>query len=92
MGQAAELLSRERRASKHAAVAVREPLTRVVAATATLMRYPDPAVAAVTEQLLGAYGDVENEARLEAFGQAVCTATAPRLSWWARHRASRAAS
>lgn len=30
------------------------------------------------------------EAALEAFGQAVRTATAPRLSWWARRRAVQA--
>lgn len=93
MGQAAELLSRDRRASKQNAAAVREPLTRVATAAAPLMRYPDPAVATATEQLLGACGDIENterlEAALEAFGQAVRAATAPRLSWWARRRAAR---
>ncbi|WP_406490730.1 hypothetical protein OHB06_01380 [Streptomyces sp. NBC_01604] len=90
-GRAAELLSRERLASKQNAAAVREPLTR--AAAAPLMRCSDPAVAAATEQLLNALGDVENTARLEpameAFGRAVNAATAPRLSWWARRRAAR---
>ncbi|MEU6557317.1 hypothetical protein ABZ915_44935 [Streptomyces sp. NPDC046915] len=90
MGQAAELLSRDRRASKQNAAAVREPLTRVAAAAAPLMRSPAPAVASATEQLLNACGDVENterlEAALEAFGRAVRAATAPRLSWWARRR------
>lgn len=84
MVQAAELQSRERRASKHAAAAAREPLSRVAVAAAPLMRSPDPAVAATTERLL-ACGDVENQARLEAaleaFGQAVRAATAPRPSW-----------
>ncbi|MER7967751.1 hypothetical protein ABTX35_01830 [Streptomyces sp. NPDC096080] len=96
MGQAAELLSRDRRASKQSAAAVREQLARVAAAAAPLMRFPDAAVAAATEQLLGACGDVENterlEAAMEAFGQAVRAATAPRLSWWARRRAARASS
>ncbi|MEU4489990.1 hypothetical protein AB0H94_34800 [Streptomyces purpurascens] len=95
MGHAAELLSWERRASKQTAATVREPIARVAAAAAPLMRYPDPAVAATTEQLLTACGDVENterlEAALEAFGQAVRAATAPRPSWWARRRAARAA-
>ncbi|MBD0844742.1 hypothetical protein [Streptomyces sp. TRM68416] len=84
MGQAADLLSRDRRASKQNAAA---------AAAAPLMRSTDAAVAATTEQLLNACGDVENterlEAALEAFGQAVRAATAPRLSWWARRRATR---
>jgi hypothetical protein len=74
MGQAAELLSWDRRATKQTVAAVREPLARTAA-----------------EQLLNACGDVENTARLEtaldAFGQAVRAATAPRLSWWARRRA-----
>lgn len=91
MGQAAEILSWDRRASKQNAAAVREPIARVAAAAAPLMRYPHAAVAAATEQLLNACGDVENterlEAAMEAFGQAVRTATAPRLSWWARRRA-----
>ncbi|MFD5341548.1 hypothetical protein [Streptomyces hawaiiensis] len=91
LGQAAELLSWDRRATKQTVAAVREPLARAAAAAAPLMRHPDPAVAAATEQLLTACGDVENTARLEtameAFGQAVRTATAPRLSWWARRRA-----
>ncbi|MGY0071771.1 hypothetical protein ACWZEH_34500 (plasmid) [Streptomyces sp. QTS137] len=90
LGQAAELLSWDRRATKQTVAAVREPLARAAAAAAPLMRYPDPAVAATTEQLLGACGDVENtaqlEAALEAFGQAVRAATAPRPSWWARRR------
>jgi cysteine sulfinate desulfinase/cysteine desulfurase-like protein len=76
LGQAAELLSWDRRATKQTVAAVREPLARVAAAT---------------EQLLGACADVENterlEAALEAFGQAVRAATAPRLSWCARRRA-----
>lgn len=96
MGQAAELLSRDRRASKQNAAAVREPLTRVATAAATLMHSTDAAVAATTEHLLNACGDVENterlEAAMEAFGQAVRAATAPRLSWWARRRAARASS
>ena len=54
------------------------------------------AVAAATEQLLGACTDVENaerlEVALEAFGQAVRAATAAPLSWWARRRAARTAS
>ncbi|MFJ4622439.1 hypothetical protein [Streptomyces sp. NPDC088812] len=54
MGQAAELLSRDRRASKQNAAAVREPLTRVATAAAPLMRSTDAPVAATTEQLLGA--------------------------------------
>jgi hypothetical protein len=91
IGQATEILSWDRRASKQAAAAVPEPLTRVATAAAPLMRYPDPAVATATEQLLNACGDVENTERLEvaltAFGQAVRAATAPRLSWWARRRA-----
>ncbi|MGW9400635.1 hypothetical protein [Streptomyces sp. NPDC055642] len=91
MGQAAELLSWDRRATKQTVAAVRVPLARAAAAAAPLMRYPDEAVAAATEQLLNACGDVENtvrlQAALEAFGQAVRAATAPRLSWWARRRA-----
>ncbi|MFJ3673827.1 hypothetical protein ACIPSE_46035 [Streptomyces sp. NPDC090106] len=94
MGQAAELLSWDRRASKQNAAAVREPLSRAASAAAPLMRSTDAAVAATTEQLLSACGDVENaerlEAALEAFGQAVRAATAPRLSWWVRRRAARA--
>ncbi|MFF8902033.1 hypothetical protein ACF082_31655 [Streptomyces lydicus] len=93
-GQAAELLSWERRATKQTVAAVREPLARAAAAAAPLMRYPDPAVAAATEQMLNACGNVENaaslEAALEAFGQAVRAATTPRLSWWARRRAVQA--
>ena len=96
MGQAAELLSWERRASKQSAAALREPLARVAAAAAPLMRYSDPAVAAATEQLVGAWGDVQNVVRLvaalAAFGEAVRPPTAPRLSWWARRRASRVSS
>ncbi|MCX5328227.1 hypothetical protein [Streptomyces sp. NBC_00140] len=77
------------------AAAVREPLTRAATAAAPLMRCSDAAVAAATEQLLNALGDVENTARLqpamEAFGQAVNAATAPQLSRWARRRAARTA-
>ncbi|MFD4322800.1 hypothetical protein [Streptomyces sp. NPDC058548] len=90
-GQAAELLSRERRVAKQTATAVREPLARVAAAAGPLMRSSDLAVVAATEHLLQATAEVENTARLEealaAFGRAVNTATAPRLSWWARRRA-----
>jgi cysteine sulfinate desulfinase/cysteine desulfurase-like protein len=96
LGQAAELLSRERRTAKQTVAAVREPLARVAAAAAPLMRCPDPAAAAPTEQLLNAAGEVENTVRLEAalaaFGQAVREATAPRRSRWARRRAARASS
>ncbi|AWN30024.1 hypothetical protein DKG71_31105 [Streptomyces sp. NEAU-S7GS2] len=90
-GQAAELLSRERRATKQTADAVREPLTRAATAAAPLMRCSDPAVVDATEQLMNAVADVENTARLEAaleaFGGAINAATAPRLSLWARWRA-----
>ncbi|MEV7856516.1 hypothetical protein [Streptomyces sp. NPDC088183] len=93
-GRAAELLSRERVASKQTVAAVREPLTRAATA-APLMHSSDPAVVTATEQLLNALSDVENTARLEAaleaFGRAVNAATAPRLSWWARRRAARTA-
>ncbi|MFD3503897.1 hypothetical protein ACFWWC_26180 [Streptomyces sp. NPDC058642] len=89
-GQAAELLSRERVASKQTVAAVREPLARAATAAAPLMRCSDPAIVTATEQLLNALADVENtvrlEAALEAFGQAVRAATAPRPSWWARRR------
>jgi cysteine sulfinate desulfinase/cysteine desulfurase-like protein len=89
-GRAAELLSREREASKQTVAAVREPLTRAATAAAPLMRCSDPAVVTATEQLLNALSDVEDTARLEAaleaFGRAVTAATAPHLSWWARRR------
>ncbi|MHC3463765.1 hypothetical protein [Streptomyces flavovirens] len=92
-GRAAELLSRERVASKQTVAAVREPLTLAATAAAPLMRSSDPTVIAATEQLLNALSDVENTARLEAaletFGRAVNAATAPGLSWWARRRAAR---
>ncbi|WP_328492497.1 hypothetical protein OHS59_06885 [Streptomyces sp. NBC_00414] len=91
-GCAAELLSRDRLASKQNIAAVREPLTRAATAAAPLMRCSDPAVATATEQLLNALSDVEDTARLEpameAFGRAVNAATAPQLSWWARHSAA----
>jgi hypothetical protein len=94
-GRAAELLSRERVASKQTVAAVREPLTRAATAAAPLMRCSDPAVVTATEQLLNALSDVEDTARLEAaletFGRAVNAATAPRLSWWAWRRAARTA-
>ncbi|MEV5523693.1 hypothetical protein AB0N43_24930 [Streptomyces pseudogriseolus] len=90
-GRAAELLSRERVASKQTVAAVREPLTRAATAAAPLMRSSDPAVVTATEQLLNALSDVEDterlEAALEALGRAVNAATAPRPSWWARRRA-----
>ncbi|WP_410540593.1 hypothetical protein [Streptomyces sp. KL2] len=93
-GRAAELLSRERVASKQAAAAVREPLTRAATAAAPLMRCSNPAVVTATEQLMRALANVEDTARLEAalesFGRAVNAAIAPRLSWWARRRAGRA--
>ncbi|MEV5644069.1 hypothetical protein AB0L67_28565 [Streptomyces flaveolus] len=93
-GRAAELLSRERVASKQTVTAVREPLTRAATAAAPLMRYSDPAVVTATEQLLNALSYVEDTARLEAaleaFGRAVNAATAPRLSWWTRRRGGRA--
>ncbi|WP_055607284.1 hypothetical protein [Streptomyces prasinus] len=92
-GRAAELLSRERVASKQSAAAVREPLTRAATAAAPLMRCSDPAVVTATEQLLNALTDVENtaclESAMETFGRAVNAATAPRQSWWARRRAAR---
>lgn len=92
-GRAAELLSRERVASKQSVAAVREPLTRAATAAAPLMRCSDSAVVTATEQLLNALGNVEDSVRLEAalgaFGRAVNAATAPPLSWWARRRAAR---
>jgi len=92
-GRAAELLSRERVASKQTVAAVREPLTRAATAAAPLMRCSDPTVVTTTEQLLNALSNVEDTARLEAaleaFGRAVNAATAPQLSWWARRRAAR---
>ncbi|GAB2606606.1 hypothetical protein GCM10027168_44320 [Streptomyces capparidis] len=63
-GRAAELLSRERVASKQTAAPLQEPLTRAASAAAPLVRRSDPAVA--TEQLLNALADVENTARLKA--------------------------
>ncbi|MYY85533.1 MULTISPECIES: hypothetical protein [unclassified Streptomyces] len=70
---------------------MRELLTRADTAAAPLMRSSDPAVVAAPEQLLNALSDVEDTARpgaaLAAFGRAVNTATAPRLSWCARRRA-----
>ncbi|MEE1736187.1 hypothetical protein PUR49_06655 [Streptomyces sp. BE147] len=58
------------------------------------MRWSDPSVVTATGQLLTALADVEDTARLEAaleaFGRAVNAATTPRLSWWARRRATRA--
>jgi hypothetical protein len=93
-GRAAELLSRERVASKQIVAAVREPLTRAATAAAPLMRCSDPAVVTATEQLLNALSDMEDTARLEAaleaFGRAVNAATAPRLPWWTRRRGGRA--
>ncbi|MFE1522050.1 hypothetical protein ACFW9I_35510 [[Kitasatospora] papulosa] len=92
-GQAAELLSRERVAGKQIVAAVREPLTRAGTAAAPLMRCSDSAVVTATEHLLAALAAVEDtvrlESALEAFGRAVNAATAPRLSWWARRRATR---
>jgi transposase len=57
MGPAAELLSGDLRTTKQTEAAVREPLARAAAAATPLMRYPDPAVATATEQLLNACGD-----------------------------------
>ncbi|WP_030423091.1 hypothetical protein [Streptomyces sp. NRRL F-5065] len=92
-GRTAELLSRERVASKQTVAAVREPLTRAATAAAPLMRCSDPAVVTATEQLLNALSDMDDTARLEAaleaFGRAVNAATSPRLSRWARRRAAR---
>ncbi|WP_158086477.1 hypothetical protein [Streptomyces phaeoluteigriseus] len=67
-GRAAELLSRERVASRQTVAALREPLTRAATAAAPLMRSSDPAVATATEQLLNALGDMENTAHLETVG------------------------
>ncbi|USQ85899.1 hypothetical protein NFX46_20480 [Streptomyces phaeoluteigriseus] len=67
-GRTAELLSRERVASKQTVAALREPLTRAATAAAPLMRSSDPAVATATEQLLNALGDMENTAHLETVG------------------------
>jgi hypothetical protein len=89
-GRAAELLSRERVASKQTAAAVREPLIRAATAAAPLMRCSYPAVVTATEQLLNALSDVEDTARLETaletFGRPVNAATAPQQSWWTRRR------
>ncbi|AJE87491.1 hypothetical protein SLNWT_7115 [Streptomyces albus] len=87
-GRAAELLSRERVASKQTVAAVREPLTRAATAAAPLMRSSDPAVVSATEQLLNALSDVENtaglEAALEAFGgpSPASSRTAARAAAW----------
>ncbi|MFB6791746.1 hypothetical protein ACFCWT_34340 [Streptomyces olivaceus] len=93
LGRAAELLSRERLASKQNAAALREPLARAAVAAAPLVRCSHQAVATATEHLLNALADAEDTARLEAaldaFGRAVNAATAPQLSWWARRRAAR---
>ncbi|NED22277.1 hypothetical protein G3I31_30235 [Streptomyces sp. SID9913] len=92
-GRAAELLSRERVASKQTVAAVQEPLARAATAAAPLMRCFDPAVVAATEHLLNTLSDVEDTARLETalerFGRAVNAATAPRVPWWARRRTVR---
>ncbi|MFD6113981.1 hypothetical protein ACFWG0_28285 [Streptomyces yangpuensis] len=58
-GQAAELLSRERVASKQTAAAVREPLTRAATAAAPLMRSSDSDVVTATEQLPNALAPVD---------------------------------
>ncbi|MFI1004916.1 hypothetical protein ACIP10_36045 [Streptomyces galbus] len=93
LGRAAELLSRDRVASKQNAAALREPLSRAVTAAAPLMHCSDEAVVTTAERLLSALSDVEDTARLEAamtaFGRAVSAATTPQPSWWARRRASR---
>ncbi|MFD5063528.1 hypothetical protein [Streptomyces sp. NPDC058394] len=89
-GHAAELLSRERRATKHTLAGLREPLTRAATAAAPLVRCSHPTVVTATEHLLNAFADMENTTRLEValegFGAAVNAATAPRLSWWTRRR------
>ncbi|WP_033222724.1 hypothetical protein [Streptomyces virginiae] len=89
-GREAELLSRERVASKQTVAAAREPLTRAAIAAAPLTRCSDPAVVTTTGHLLNGLSMVEDTVRLEvaldAFGRAVNAATAPRRSWWARRR------
>ncbi|MDV9187674.1 hypothetical protein R6L23_05485 [Streptomyces sp. SR27] len=80
--------------SKQAAAALRKPFTRMAAASAPLLRCPDPAVVTATEELMSAAGNLEDTSLLEekiaAFGRAVQAATAPPATWRERRRARRA--
>ncbi|MEU0030646.1 hypothetical protein [Streptomyces sp. NPDC006335] len=88
MGEAALLLSRERRASNQAIAAVREPLLRLATAAAPLLRHPNAQVADAAEAVLAAASNIENHASSDvavaAFGRAVRAALQPPPTLWAR--------
>lgn len=93
VGRGAELLAQERIVGKQAAVALREPFTRIATAATPLLDCPDPAVVTATEELLNATGNVADTARLEeklvAFGRVTRAATTPPLTRRERRRVRR---
>ncbi|MGY4935838.1 hypothetical protein ACWD7T_33020 [Streptomyces sp. 900116325] len=91
LGNAAEMLAGDRRASKEHTARVREPILRLATAAAPLLRHTDASVATATNELVtAAFADVENPTRvettLEAFEGAVRSALQPSPSVWARLR------
>ncbi|MFI9052437.1 hypothetical protein [Streptomyces sp. NPDC053427] len=91
LGNAAEILAGDRRASKEHTATVREPLLRLATAAAPLLRHPDADVATAANELAdAALTETENATRIEAglgaFERAVRAALQPQPSVWARLR------
>ncbi|MFD7409733.1 hypothetical protein ACFV7R_45730 [Streptomyces sp. NPDC059866] len=91
LGNAAETLAGDRRASKEHIATVREPLLRLATAAAPLLRHQDENVAAATNALTAAaLAEAEDTTRVEtalaAFENAVRAALEPTPSRWARLR------
>ncbi|MFE1206423.1 hypothetical protein ACFW5V_32570 [Streptomyces sp. NPDC058762] len=88
VGAAAQIGHRELHANKAALTALRDPMVRVAAAAAPLMHHADEQVRTTVDEVMTALSNIKNTRRLdtalEAFGQAVATATEPAPSRWTR--------
>ncbi|MGW1116913.1 hypothetical protein ACWD5B_07360 [Streptomyces tanashiensis] len=92
LGSAARFLAEERRHGKASSASVIPQSAVIVAAAAPLLRHEDPAVAAGTQGVLEAIGDIENDARLDralrTFNDAIRAALQPRRRGWRRRRST----
>ncbi|MEU7306295.1 hypothetical protein [Streptomyces sp. NPDC007206] len=91
LGSAAQLIARDRIASKEYAATVREPIFRLTTAAAPLLRHPDPQVSESAGALLKATFDIKKDTRnldsaFAAFHAAVTAAEQEPAPWWRRLR------
>ncbi|MEU1592829.1 hypothetical protein ABZ468_08185 [Streptomyces sp. NPDC005708] len=97
VGAAVRVIAQDRIASKQYAATVREPMVRLTAAAAPLLRHPNPQVSTAAGELVNAACEIKKDTRrldaaFAAFHAAVSAAEHNPPSWWRRLRLGRTAS